>query len=310
MELPPEETLRWVVRIYAQIRSARKRTVDIPRLVQPDSEFFPDEFHHDMTGLERLLDRMAGYAPIGDHVNFVIGLLDQEEGEACGTGAACGCSHDDGPSERSGRVEASPGGYRVWLRPKDAGRPETLTTVLARAIGAVVLEESAIEADDQRSELAAVANGFGVLLMNGAAVWGKSCGGLRMTRATALTVEELAVALALFGGLHGTPPSRIRKHLGTTQRAAFDVAHEWVESNPMMIEALRDRPGILEGGMFDLEPVRGVIGRWLHRRQLQRELKAVPAQRSDSSMTEDKRRRLREARALVDEVMSASESEE
>ena len=309
MDLPPEQTLRWIVRVYAEVRIAQRTTIEHPPLVQPDGEFFPDEFHHDVPSLERLLGRMAGYAPIGRHVGFDIGLL-EAEGEACGAGGSCGCSHDHSAGERSGRVEASPQGYLVWLRPQDAGRPEALTTVFARAIGSVVLQQAAAEADDRRSEIAAVACGFGVLLMNGAAIWGKSCGGLRMTRATVLTVEELAVALALFGELHGVRSSWSRKHLGATQRAALALAHDWAESNPMLVEALRDRPGVLEGGMFDVEPVRGMIGRWLYKRQLARELKPVPAVPSDNSMTEDKKRRLREARALVDEVMGASDSEE
>ncbi len=194
--------------------------------------------------------------------------------------------------------------------PSRRGPRGSSTAVMARAIGAIVLHEAAAEIDNRRSEMAAVACGFGVLLVNGAAIWGKACGGLRMTRATALTVEELAVALALFGGLHGIRPSTTRRHLETTQRAAFDVAHDWVESNPMLLEELRDRPQILEGGVFDVEPVRGVIGRWFHKRRLEREMRAVATAPPPIAMTDDKQRRLREARALVDEVMGAVDSEE
>jgi hypothetical protein len=323
MDLPPEETLRWVLRAYAEIRTALNRrggpaaaplelrpgAAGTPRLVQPDGEFFPDEFHHDMPSLERLLGRMAGYSPIGSGAALGVHLL-EAEGEACESGGGCGCGSEEGAGERSGRVDPADEGYRVWIRPRDAGRAEVLTAVMARAIGAIVLHEAAAEIDDRRSEMAAVACGFGVLLVNGAAIWGKACGGLRMTRATALTVEELAVALALFGGLHGIRPSTTRRHLETTQRAAFDVAHDWVESNPMLLEELRDRPQILEGGVFDVEPVRGVIGRWFHKRRLEREMRAVATAPPPIAMTDDKQRRLREARALVDEVMGAVDSEE
>ncbi len=110
--------------------------------------------------------------------------------------------------------------------------------------------------------------------------------------------------LDLFGGLHDCP--RRRRHLETTQRAAFDVAHDWVESNPMLLEELRDRPQILEGGVFDVEPVRGVIGRWFHKRRLEREMRAVATAPPPIAMTDDKQRRLREARALVDESWARS----
>jgi hypothetical protein len=310
MDLPSEDALRWVVRSYAEVRNALGTAAGACRLVQPDGEFFPDDFHHDGPSLKRLLDRMAGYALVGDHVELDIGLLDDEGDASCGAGSSCGCGVDSGAGERGGRIEASPGLYRVWLQAHEVGRAETLTTVFARAVGAVVLHESGAAVDQGSSEIAAVACGFGVLLLNGAAIWGKSCGGLRMKRATVLAVEQLAVAQALFTALHGIRTSAVRKHLGTTQRAAFDVAHDWAESNPMLVEALRDRPAVLESGVFELEPIRGPVGRWLYKRRLQRELRTVPEPHPRATMTEDQRRRLVEARALVDEVLGAADSRE
>jgi hypothetical protein len=119
-----------------------------------------------------------------------------------------------------------------------------------------------------------------------------------------LSVEEASVALALFCAVHGVKPSAARAHLGATQREAFDHATAWTESNPYVVESLRDRPAVLEGGLFTLEPVRGLLGRWLHKRKLDRELRspdAAPA--SPAPISDDKRRRLEEARALVDEVL-------
>jgi hypothetical protein len=78
----------------------------------------------------------------------------------------------------------------------------------------------------------------------------------------------------------------------------------WTESNPYVVESLRDRPAVLEGGLFTLEPVRGLLGRWLHKRKLDRELRspdAAPA--AVAPISDDRRRRLEEARALVDEVL-------
>ena len=48
--------------------------------------------------------------------------------------------------------------------------------------------------------------GLGVLVAAGSAVWVKGCHGLTGVQATALTVDESAMALALFTGLHGIDP--------------------------------------------------------------------------------------------------------
>jgi len=140
-----------------------------------------------------------------------------------------------------------------------------------------------------------------VLLANGAAVWAKSCGGLRMAQATSLAIEEVTVALALFAAVHGVKRAAVREHLGATQREAYDLAEAWVESNPAIVEALRDRPALLEGGAFTMEPVRGLVGRWLHKRKVDKDAAEAPA--PPPPISEDKRRRLEEARALVDEVL-------
>jgi hypothetical protein len=108
--------------------------------------------------------------------------------------------------------------------------------------------------------------------------------------------------LALFVAVHGAKVSEARAHLGATQREAMDLAVAWVESNPLLVDALRDHPATLESGMLELEPVRGLLGRWLHKRKVDREMRA-PVVQASPPISEDKRRRLEEARALVDEVL-------
>jgi hypothetical protein len=193
-------------------------------------------------------------------------------------------------------------GYRVIVAVNDVANPDVLTTSLARSVGALVLHEAGLDAESGEEEIAATACGLGVLLANGAAVWAKSCGGLRMAQATVLSVEEAAVALALFAAVHGVKASAVRAHLGATQREAFDLAEAWAESNPLLVETLRDRPELLESGAFSTEPVRGLVGRWLHKRKVDKEMVAPPSVSAPLPLTDDKRRRLEEARALVDEV--------
>ena len=182
----------------------------------------------------------------------------------------------------------------------DVSNADVLSTSLARSVGALILHEAGERVGAVTSELAATACGFGVLLLNGSAVWAKACGGLRMAQATVTPVEEMAVALALFVAIHGHKVSEARKHLGATQREAFDVAQDWVESNEALVATLRDRPGQLAAGAIDFEPVRGLFGQWLHKRRLASVLRA-PAKKS-TTLTAEQQRRLAEVRALMDET--------
>jgi len=116
-----------------------------------------------------------------------------------------------------------------------------------------------------------------------------------------MSVEESTVALALFAAVHDVKQSTAQSHLAATQRESLDLAFAWVESNPTIVRALRETPVILASGLFSMEPVRGLVGRWLHRRKVDRDV--TPAAVTQAPVSEDRRRRLEEARALVDEVL-------
>jgi hypothetical protein len=303
MDLPDEASLRWIVRTYARLRAAHGDALGAPVLVQPTGEFFPDAFQRDAASVERLLRRTMSYAPLADDLGVEIAFLAPEGDHSGGCGsAACGTS---GGASAHPTVEEHDDHYRVFVAVSDVGNSDVLTASLARTVGALVLHEAAEDPEDAagpEAEIAAVACGLGVLIANGAAVWAKSCGGLRMAQATVLAVEEAAVALALFTAVHGVKTSVAQAKLGATQREAFDHAIAWIESNPALIEALRERPEVLEAGLFPIEPVRGLLGRWLHKRNVEKEQRA-PAAAPVAPISEDRRRRLEEARALVDEVM-------
>jgi len=304
MDLPTEDALRWIVRTYARLRAAHGETLGTPALVQPTGEFFPDPFQRDAPSVARLLRRMMSYAPLAEDLGVELAFLAPEGDDhagGCGS-AACGTS---GGGSAHPTVEELDDHYRVFVAVTDIGNADVLTASLARAVGALVLLEAGEEADDAtgpEAEIAAVACGLGVLIASGAAVWAKSCGGLRMAQATVMSAPEAAVALALFGAVHDVKASSAQSKLGATQREAFDLAMAWTESNPALVEALRDRPEVLEAGLFQIEPVRGLLGRWLHKRNVDKELRA-PAAAASAPLSDEKRRRLEEARALVDEVM-------
>jgi hypothetical protein len=303
MSIPSDDTLRWIVRTYARLRATCGEAIGAPTLVQPTGDFFPDEFRHDAPSVERLLRRMIGYSPLADDLGIELAFV-----EAAGQGGGCGslaCGSGGGGGGRAAMpcVQELDDGYRVLVAVEDVSHPDVLTTSLARSVGALVLHEAGEEPDPADGEIAAVACGLGVLLANGASVWAKSCGGLRMAQATVLPVDEIAVALALFVAVHGRKPGAARDHLGATQREAFDEAQAWVESNPLLVETLRDRPALLESGLFDLEPVRGMLGRWLHKRKVDKEMAAPGSSGAPAPISDDRRRRLEEARKLVDEVL-------
>lgn len=303
MELPPEDALRWIVQTYAHLRAEHAEALSAPTLVQPTGEYFPDRFQHDAPSVERLLRRMMAHSPLADDLGIELAFLEPAADHAGGCGsAACGPGGGGGGAGPS--VQELEDGYRVFVAVTDVANPDVLTASLARAVGALVLHEAGEAGDEElgaAAEIAAAACGLGVILANGSAVWAKGCHGLKMAQATLLSVEETAVALALFAAVHGVKPSSVQAHLGTTQREALDTAWAWVESNPSIVRALRDEPVLLASGLFSLEPVRGLLGRWLHKRQVHKDgAAAAPA---SAPVSDERRRRIEEARALVDEVL-------
>ena len=307
MELPTEDSIRWIVRRYAELRAAHGDVIGTPELIEPSGRHFPDEFKKDAPSIARLLRRMMSYAPLAEDLPIELAFLDPEEqasGGGCGT-SACGTG---------AKIEAHDGvveldeGYRVSVKVTDVANPMILTTSLARSVGALVLGEAGEEIDARESgaisEIAATVCGFGVLLVSGAAVYTKACGGLRMHSATHLPLEDLCLALALFVRTHELRPSAARAHLETTQREAFDEAMRWVDSNDAIVTLLRDRPQDLTDGLFTLEPVRGLIGRLFSRKKndgLPADLAPVSSRKTERSDAEA--RRIAEARALVEEAL-------
>ena len=303
MDLPVDRALRWIVGTYARLLTEHGAVLRASVLVQPTGEYFPDEFLADAPSVLRLLRRTMSYAPLAEDLGVELAFLAPEGDHAGGCGSLA-CGSGGGGGAQFATVAELEDGYRIFVAANDVGNPDVLAASLARATGALVLHEAGEDdAEDAAvAEIAAIACGLGLLVASGASVWAKGCGGLRMAQATVLSVEEATVALALFCAVHGVKPSAARAHLGATQREAFDLAMAWTESNPYVVESLRDRPAVLEGGLFTLEPVRGLLGRWLHKRKLDRELRSPDAAPA-APVSDDKRRRLEEARALVDEVL-------
>jgi hypothetical protein len=296
MQLPREESLRWIVSRYAGLLARHGDGFGTPELVQPTGAYFPDDFTPSGDGVARLVARLLEYAPVRDGLDVGLRFLsadgEEEQGASCGTGGcgtgACGTG-TTGDAEVQDRVVERGEAYVIELPTQAVAHPVVLTATLARSVGTIVLAEAGEEVGARElggmSELSAIASGFGVLVASGGHVYGKSCGGARISKHTHLALEETAIALALFAELHGVKPSAVKTHLETTQRAAFVEAHDWVTSNPTLVTQLRTRPEMLEAGMFQCEETKGFFGKLLARRAAAEEERAfafAPARAKNS----------------------------
>ena len=170
-----EDQIRGIVAHLAHLRAAYGEAFAEPDLVEPNGDYFPDEFTLDPEGIERLLRRMLGYAPLSEDLEIGLGFI-QPDGEVSGGGCGSGACGTGGLKEiaRGGAVETE-SGYAALVHVQDVSDPAILTTALARAAGRIVMFEADEEVDPRDegplSELTAVASGMGLLLLNGACVY-------------------------------------------------------------------------------------------------------------------------------------------
>ncbi|MBX3227368.1 MAG: hypothetical protein KIT84_13525 [Labilithrix sp.] len=302
-----EEKIRALVAHLAALRAEHGDAFAAPELVEPNGHYFPDEFTLDPEGIERVLRRMLGYAPVSDDLEIGLGFI-QPDGEVSGGGCGSGACGTGGLKEiaRGGAVETEDG-YAALLHVQDAGDPTILTTSLARSVGRIVLFEADVDVDARdegaASELTAIAAGLGVIVLNGACVYKKGCGGMKRHQATFMSLEEIALATALFVRVTDAAPSRVRKHLEVTQREAFDEALAWVDTQPTLVKKLATQPETLTDGVFDFEAKKGFLSRLFASKKAD---ELDPAQLKRRTLSDEERRRIAEAKALVDEALSES----
>jgi hypothetical protein len=319
MELS-DDAVRSIVAHLAHLRAEYGNVLGYeaqPDLVEPNGEYFPDEFALEPAAIERLMRRMMTYAPLATDLDVQVAFI-EPEGETGGGGGGCG-SGACGPGDKSATNQVMKGGavetvdgYAVLLATADVGEPKLLTASLARSMGRLVLFEAGEEIDPRvegaLSELTAVACGLGILLLSGAALYKKSCGGMRRHQGTFLGVEELALACALFVRTTDRKPGSVRRHLEVTQREAFDAALDWVDGQPKLVRALTKDPASLADGIFSLEEKKGLFSRLLSSKKVEEDdpIAAISAPRPAKVRTEEERRRIAETKALVEEALQDS----
>lgn len=309
MALPSDETLKWLISRYAAVLAAAGDAFEGAELVTPTGEHFPDRFERDGESVARLVHRMTTYTPLSEDLQMQVSFFEPEDAESesgggCGSCGPTSCAPKKKASPATSRVESIHGGYRLAINVADTSNPVVLTSTIARCLGAMLLTEAEVEDVEEiavESEIAAAACGFGVLMSAASHVYGKSCGGVSIRRATALSLEESALMLALFCAVSEVKPSKARAHLEPSQREALADALDFVACNPKIIRALREAPETLADGHFRITHEKSLLGR-LFSRDEEPELSMPVKQRP--AMSEDEKRRLAEAKALVEEALS------
>ncbi|MDF3068837.1 MAG: hypothetical protein K0R38_4438 [Polyangiaceae bacterium] len=271
MELPDERTLRELVQRYASLIERFGEDLGSRPMVLPNGRFFPDVFTGDLPSVSRLLRRMQEHAGMAD-IPIELGVYDPEQAkaEACGTGACGSCAAPGvSPELAAARLVDLGDAWRLNIAPAEAKNPVVLTAALARALGHVfLLEERSAERPiedplEVSVELTAVALGFGTLLLSGAYLYQKSCGGPNVACLTALGLEELSVAFALFCQQGGHSMRKARAELEVTQREQLSEAETWALSNPEVTRLLGSDPLRLVLGDFELSAPRSWVARLL-----------------------------------------------
>jgi hypothetical protein len=282
MELPEPEALTAIVSRYARLLVEIQSELGPRRLVLPNAQCFPDVFTMDADGATTLVRRMALHAGLGD-VPIEARVVDENGAEAESHGCSSGCQV---PTEADGavpRLVDDGDGWTLNVPSYELSHPVVLTTTIARAMAHVFLVETlpagaSVEAPaDLTADYAAVALGFGPLLLEGAYIYSKGCGGPRVARVTNAGLGELAVLTALEVCMRGHSPRAVTKELGVTQAAAFKEALEWAQSNEGLVKRLANDPARVAAGDYSLKSAAPWLVRLFKKKDASDEFVPAPA---------------------------------
>jgi hypothetical protein len=292
--LAPQARIFSVVRGYARVIDRHGKALGVRPLVLPTGDFFPDTFVGDEQSVQQLFERMKVHAGLGDlAASVTVVHAGEHSGESCGSscgggggsGGSCGC--DAGGAEPPQRLVRDESGWHLAVLGSETRLPEALTTHMARTLAVAFLAQAGGDGAARApgaSDLVAVALGFGALLLEGAHVYKKSCGGPSIARFTEIGLDELAIAVALFAGLGGHSLKRVQRELSPTQRDAVAHAGAWVDSNRDLVERLRRAPDRVAAGDFSLCETRPWLLRVLGRRGPARRPDGIDALAGDDGL--------------------------
>jgi hypothetical protein len=248
----------------------------------------------------------------------------------CATGCGSGCGVvEDGMGDEPRLIDLGDG-WRVQIPAGELMQPLVLTTNLARAVGYIFLVETrspshpVLDNMDVAADLVSTLLGFGALLLSGAHIYSKSCGGPRIRRITSLGCGELALATVLSASRQQQDLRPMLKELDVTQKAAVTEAEQWLKERPAILERFGSDPARLQRGEIPLAPTSGglltrLFGKPASRASVgddpESSLAELEAMLAESPLLARKTQKTGsdpkgdELRALVDEALAASGSQ-
>jgi hypothetical protein len=269
--------LSQIVERKARLLAAVREDLGQRPLVLPTAEFFPDRFTADEASTSRLVTRMLQHAGLDD-VPVTTRVVDEDEPESPHAGGcSSGCAVPVANAAGTPRVVDDGDGFVLNVPAPELGHPVVLTTMVARALGHVLLAEalpagSAVESPAELvADYAAVALGFGPLLLEGAYIYSSGCGGPRVAQVTRAGLNELAVLTALFMEMSGHVARKALKELGATQADALSQAVEWARSNRELCDRLKHDPERVAAGDYVLRDAKPWLVRLFGRKPKARE---------------------------------------
>lgn len=320
MDLPAETQLRWILKSTANLLELGAEPVR--GLILPTGDFFPDRFDGKPKAIAALMSRVQDHAGLPDlKVDLTLVTPEGETQKVSCSSGACGTGGKiDTGLERVSRRED--GTYDLTLSTGEAGNPVVLTTIMVRAVAYMFLTEAGgldgLPRAEQEplTDLAAVLLGFGVLMANGAYIYMKGCGGVKVHSATTMPVDEITVGLGLFCRLYDVPERAASKHLDVTPAEHFDEAYAWASSNAAIVKMLKKSPDAIRAGDYTLSPARSwlarVLGVGAKKRERTADDELAELERQARAAKVDKKpidpakaKKLAELRALVDESLDA-----
>jgi len=272
MQLPPLQVTRAVVQRYCRLIHRYRNDLGQRPLVLPNGDFFPDQFLGDLDSVRALVGRMQGHAGLSD-VPVNVELVDQATLGALGSCSSGGC----GVPQNGGGLERVADLGDAWLLRVptfELRHPVALTTNLVRSLSFIFLVESQADGElleppvDVTADLAAVALGFGPLMLQGSYIYAKGCSGPQVASVTKISVAELAIAVALFSLLGDHVITPALRELEVTQRTVCAEAYELLRANPALIQSIRRSALEVSTQAFELAPSRGFMGRFFSARKL------------------------------------------
>ncbi len=288
--LPSLDQNRQLICRLASLYARLGHEIGARPLVLPDSKYFPDAFTGDEKSVKRLARRMKSHAGMDDvpvkvrvvgsddassaggccggacHSNAPTGHAktetEHEQAHACsgscGDGGCGSCSSHEAEEGPEPRLVDRGDEWLIQVPAPELRSDIVLTTNLAKVLGLIFLLENLpnganIEQPVEVSiEIASVALGFGALLLEGSYLYSKSCGGPKVGRMTTLDCGSLALLTALFVARGKHKSQLLKRHLSTTQAAAYGDAAALVSANRALVASLTTAPEKLLSGEFTI----------------------------------------------------------